>query len=270
MPNYNEEGKTSLLLTFSIKAPDLNKKSCVLFLNPRTRSPRSWTTSCPIRTRCWLRSHNWRMPSLKLRYGHLSLLCHKRKAGVWCAEWLSVCMNAGEQRISQRAALSLREGDNGVADRAADNAGPGSGKLTAEKGRGFGQSGGWKTEPAGARRLDGFRSRAAQRKWPIELCARSQNNTQQVGWLTPPYYLLIVLMSFPKIRKHWTVISLSGRLAQSIESMQRFSLSADPSFRHFQLDVSRELKLLTDLNFIQGRKGNKWSPAFYKILLTNS
>ncbi|XP_048058504.1 tripartite motif-containing 46b isoform X3 [Megalobrama amblycephala] len=42
-----------------------------------------------------------------------------------------------------------------------------------------------------------------------------------------------------------------NRLAQSIESMQRFSLSADPSFRHFQLDVSRELKLLTDLNFIQ-------------------
>ncbi len=184
MPNYNEEGKTSLLLTFSIKAPALNKKYCVLFLNPRTRSPRSWTTSCPIRTRCWLRSHNWRMPSLKLRYGHLSLLFHKRKAGVWCAEQLSACMNAGEQRISQRAALSLREGDNGVADRAADNAGPGSGKLTAEKGRGFGQSGGWKTEPAGARRLDGFRSWAAQRKWPIELCARSQNNTQQVGWLT--------------------------------------------------------------------------------------
>uniref|UniRef100_A0A672P336 Tripartite motif-containing protein 46-like n=1 Tax=Sinocyclocheilus grahami TaxID=75366 RepID=A0A672P336_SINGR len=42
-----------------------------------------------------------------------------------------------------------------------------------------------------------------------------------------------------------------NRLAQSIESVQRFSLSADPSFRHFQLDVSRELKLLTDLNFIQ-------------------
>uniref|UniRef100_A0A4W4EPG7 RING-type E3 ubiquitin transferase n=1 Tax=Electrophorus electricus TaxID=8005 RepID=A0A4W4EPG7_ELEEL len=42
-----------------------------------------------------------------------------------------------------------------------------------------------------------------------------------------------------------------NRLAQSIESLQNFSLSADPSFRHFQLDVSRELKLLTDLNFIQ-------------------
>lgn len=47
------------------------------------------------------------------------------------------------------------------------------------------------------------------------------------------------------------------RLAHSIESMQRFSLSADPSFRHFQLDVSRELKLLADLNFIQGRKNIK-------------
>ncbi|XP_046700255.1 tripartite motif-containing 46b isoform X2 [Silurus meridionalis] len=42
-----------------------------------------------------------------------------------------------------------------------------------------------------------------------------------------------------------------NRLAQSIDSLQSFSLSADPSFRHFQLDVSRELKLLTDLNFIQ-------------------
>ncbi|KAF4080396.1 hypothetical protein AMELA_G00170930 [Ameiurus melas] len=42
-----------------------------------------------------------------------------------------------------------------------------------------------------------------------------------------------------------------NRLAQSIGSLQSFSLSADPSFRHFQLDVSRELKLITDLNFIQ-------------------
>ncbi|XP_030645155.1 tripartite motif-containing 46b isoform X3 [Chanos chanos] len=42
-----------------------------------------------------------------------------------------------------------------------------------------------------------------------------------------------------------------NRLAQSIESLQCFSLAADPSFRHFQLDVSRELKLLTELSFIQ-------------------
>ncbi|CAG10830.1 unnamed protein product, partial [Tetraodon nigroviridis] len=36
-----------------------------------------------------------------------------------------------------------------------------------------------------------------------------------------------------------------------IDNLQNFSLDADPSFRHFQLDVSRELKLLTELNFIQ-------------------
>uniref|UniRef100_A0A3Q3GXZ8 Tripartite motif containing 46b n=1 Tax=Labrus bergylta TaxID=56723 RepID=A0A3Q3GXZ8_9LABR len=34
-------------------------------------------------------------------------------------------------------------------------------------------------------------------------------------------------------------------------NLQHFTLAADPSFRHFQLDVSKELKLLTDLNFIQ-------------------
>ncbi|XP_072304110.1 tripartite motif-containing 46b isoform X2 [Eucyclogobius newberryi] len=42
-----------------------------------------------------------------------------------------------------------------------------------------------------------------------------------------------------------------NRLRQAIENLQHFSLAADPSFRHFQLDVSKELKLLTELNFIQ-------------------
>ncbi|XP_070292187.1 tripartite motif-containing protein 46 isoform X1 [Salvelinus sp. IW2-2015] len=42
-----------------------------------------------------------------------------------------------------------------------------------------------------------------------------------------------------------------SRLSTSIEGLQCFSLAADPSFRHFQLDVSKELKLLTDLQFIQ-------------------
>ncbi|XP_010897391.3 tripartite motif-containing 46b isoform X1 [Esox lucius] len=42
-----------------------------------------------------------------------------------------------------------------------------------------------------------------------------------------------------------------SRLSTSIEALQRFSLAADPSFRHFQLDVSKELKLLTELQFIQ-------------------
>ncbi|XP_028820164.1 tripartite motif-containing 46b isoform X3 [Denticeps clupeoides] len=45
--------------------------------------------------------------------------------------------------------------------------------------------------------------------------------------------------------------STHSRLAKAIESLQCFSLAADPSFRHFQLDVSRELKLLSDLDFIQ-------------------
>uniref|UniRef100_A0A8C5DFN5 Tripartite motif-containing protein 46-like n=1 Tax=Gouania willdenowi TaxID=441366 RepID=A0A8C5DFN5_GOUWI len=42
-----------------------------------------------------------------------------------------------------------------------------------------------------------------------------------------------------------------NRLSKGIENLQHFSLAADPSFRHFQLDVSKELKLLTELNFIQ-------------------
>lgn len=46
------------------------------------------------------------------------------------------------------------------------------------------------------------------------------------------------------------------RLSKAIENLQHFTLAADPSFRHFQLDVSKELKLLTELNFIQGEEGS--------------
>uniref|UniRef100_A0A7N8YAS7 Tripartite motif containing 46b n=1 Tax=Mastacembelus armatus TaxID=205130 RepID=A0A7N8YAS7_9TELE len=45
-----------------------------------------------------------------------------------------------------------------------------------------------------------------------------------------------------------------NRLSKAIENLQHFTLAADPSFRHFQLDVSKELKLLTELNFTQGEK----------------
>ncbi|KAK1880190.1 Tripartite motif-containing protein 46 [Dissostichus eleginoides] len=41
------------------------------------------------------------------------------------------------------------------------------------------------------------------------------------------------------------------RFSKAIENLQHFTLAADPSFRHFQLDVSKELKLLTDLTFIK-------------------
>ncbi|XP_064204656.1 tripartite motif-containing protein 46-like isoform X2 [Anguilla rostrata] len=42
-----------------------------------------------------------------------------------------------------------------------------------------------------------------------------------------------------------------SRLTRAVESLQCFSLAADPSFRHFQLDVSRELKLLGNMDFIR-------------------
>uniref|UniRef100_A0A8B9HUZ7 Tripartite motif containing 46a n=1 Tax=Astyanax mexicanus TaxID=7994 RepID=A0A8B9HUZ7_ASTMX len=41
------------------------------------------------------------------------------------------------------------------------------------------------------------------------------------------------------------------RLVKAIDNLQHFSLSADPSFRHFHMDVSRELKLLSGMDFIQ-------------------
>ncbi|XP_034016447.1 tripartite motif-containing 46b isoform X1 [Thalassophryne amazonica] len=44
---------------------------------------------------------------------------------------------------------------------------------------------------------------------------------------------------------------IHNRLNKAIDNLQHFSLAADPSFRHFQLDVSKELKFLTELNFIQ-------------------
>ncbi|KAI5620519.1 tripartite motif-containing protein 46 isoform X1, partial [Silurus asotus] len=42
-----------------------------------------------------------------------------------------------------------------------------------------------------------------------------------------------------------------NQLIAAIENLQRFSLSADPSFRRFHVDISRELKLLSSMNFIQ-------------------
>ncbi|ROL47874.1 Tripartite motif-containing protein 46 [Anabarilius grahami] len=42
-----------------------------------------------------------------------------------------------------------------------------------------------------------------------------------------------------------------NRLVKAIEHLQHFSLSADPSFRHYQMDVSRELKALSSMDFIQ-------------------
>lgn len=43
------------------------------------------------------------------------------------------------------------------------------------------------------------------------------------------------------------------RLVKAIENLQCFSLSADPSFGHFHLDASKEVKLINALDFIHGR-----------------
>lgn len=39
---------------------------------------------------------------------------------------------------------------------------------------------------------------------------------------------------------------------KAIESLQSFSVSADPFLRHFQLDITHELQLLTSLDFTGG------------------
>lgn len=50
-----------------------------------------------------------------------------------------------------------------------------------------------------------------------------------------------------------TSASLSRcRLVKAIGHLQCFSLSADPSFRHFHLDASKEVKLINSLEFIRG------------------
>uniref|UniRef100_A0A3P8QFA7 Tripartite motif containing 46a n=1 Tax=Astatotilapia calliptera TaxID=8154 RepID=A0A3P8QFA7_ASTCA len=42
-----------------------------------------------------------------------------------------------------------------------------------------------------------------------------------------------------------------NRLVKAIENLQCFSLAAEPSFRHFHLDASKEIKIINNLDFIQ-------------------
>ncbi|KAK6467057.1 tripartite motif-containing protein 46-like isoform X1 [Huso huso] len=44
---------------------------------------------------------------------------------------------------------------------------------------------------------------------------------------------------------------IHNRMVKAMESLQNFSPLVDSSFKHFQLDVSQELKLLSELNFIR-------------------
>lgn len=54
---------------------------------------------------------------------------------------------------------------------------------------------------------------------------------------------------------------LHNRILRATDSLQSFRPAANASFSHFQLDVSRELKLLTDLAFIRGKGSGTRAPA---------
>ncbi|KAK2540081.1 Trim46 [Columba livia] len=54
---------------------------------------------------------------------------------------------------------------------------------------------------------------------------------------------------------------LHNRILRATDSLQSFRPAATASFSHFQLDVSRELKLLTDLAFIRGNGSAAGAPA---------
>lgn len=45
---------------------------------------------------------------------------------------------------------------------------------------------------------------------------------------------------------------LHSRITRATEALQTFRPAASSSFRHYQLDVGREMKLLTELNFLRG------------------
>lgn len=55
----------------------------------------------------------------------------------------------------------------------------------------------------------------------------------------------------------WQCLTLgypSPRIARATEALQTFRPAASSSFRHCQLDVGREMKLLTELNFLRGEE----------------
>lgn len=55
-------------------------------------------------------------------------------------------------------------------------------------------------------------------------------------------------------RLRWaTYLCPRCRLAKAIENLQCFSLAAEPSFRHFHTDASKEVQLIHGLEFIRGR-----------------
>uniref|UniRef100_H9G4N5 COS domain-containing protein n=1 Tax=Anolis carolinensis TaxID=28377 RepID=H9G4N5_ANOCA len=63
---------------------------------------------------------------------------------------------------------------------------------------------------------------------------------------------------------------LHHRIARAVDSLQAFRPAATASFSHFQVDLSREMKLLADLTFVKGTPGVRidltliWKGRHYK------
>lgn len=125
----------------------------------------------------------------------------------------------------------------------------GLGGIPQQKGGGPVLSGLWEARPAGAGRSNGIHSRAAERDGCTLLCAGCENNTQQVRdsaiFIRSICYLYLNFLKF-------LLLSYFSRLVKAIENLQCFSLAAEPSFRHFHLDASKEIKIINNLDFIQG------------------
>ena len=57
-----------------------------------------------------------------------------------------------------------------------------------------------------------------------------------------------------ELQENLTLACPHPRIARATEALQTFRPAASSSFRHCQLDVGREMKLLTELNFLRGEE----------------
>lgn len=98
----------------------------------------------------------------------------------------------------------------------------------------------------GARRPDGLHAGAAQGDGRALLRAGCQEHSPQVAHSSAWR---------PQLdRVRWAIrVCFLCRLAKAIENLRCFSLAADPSFRHFHSDASKEVQAIQGLEFIRGR-----------------
>lgn len=154
----------------------------------------------------------------------------------------------GQQYRGGPSPLSLCPRAGGGCSRAAGRSDRGPGGLPLEERRGPRCSALGEEEPAGAGRPDGLHAGAAQGDRRTLLRPGCQDHSQEVAaqlGLEGPFGTGSPTVSLRLLLLH--------RLAKAIEKLQCFSLAADPSFRHFHSDASKEVKLIRGLEFIRGR-----------------